>query len=139
MSSKTEILATLTEGSYSQSQVRMLINSVHCDEIRQPPNVFRKGDAIRLRVNQTSNKTRPGIIIKVFSDYVVSIPLTSGEEVHSLCESAGSRFFKEGFFCNTFVVSPIDYANDNFLGVYDNMKSLNNAIVELRKFIVKNV
>ena len=140
MSSKTDILATLTEGSYSQSQVRMLINSIHCDEIRQPPSVFRKGDMIKVNVQKDgTNKPRPSAIIKVTLEYVVSIPLTSSDDINALCESTGSRFFKDSFFCNSYVITPMDKAKESFLGVYNSDKSLNNAIVELRKWIVKNV
>ena len=139
MSLKADVLAQVNPTTtYIGSRVRELINQVTCEDSTTQPFTFKKGDAIRLRVQQNeSQKTRPGIVIKVTKNYLISIPLTTCEDSYSLCVSEGSRFFKEGWFCNTYVVTPIDKAV--FISTYDNMKSLNNAIKELRLFINKNV
>ena len=47
--------------------------------------------------------------------------------------------FKDCYFCNTYVVTPLHIADINFIGVYDSPKSLNNAIKNLREFITKNI
>lgn len=141
MSSKTEVLEKIiSTQSYLGSYVKSMINEIHCEERKQPPTSWKKGDVIQVRVNKDgSNKPRPSVVIKVYLDYLVSIPLTSADDINKLCDSTGSRFFKDSFFCNTYTITPIDKANEAFLGVYDNMKSLNNAIRELRLFINKNI
>lgn len=140
MSSKAEVIAKIINTStYIGTAVKTFINEVHCEERLQPPSIFKKGDVIRVRVNNTSDKARPSVIIRVFAEYVISIPLSTCEDLNNLCESTGSRFLKEGWFCNIYLVSPISYANENFLGIYDNNKSLNNAIKELKLFINKNI
>ncbi len=139
MALKSDVLATINPTTtYIGSKVRDFVNQVTCEDSAAQPFVFKKGDAIRLRVQQNeSNKTRPGIVIKVTKNYLISIPITTCEDSYSLCVSEGSRFFKEGWFCNMYVVTPIDKAV--FISTYDNMKSLNNAIKELRVFITKNI
>lgn len=140
MSSKADILEKINSNtSYIGTKVKEFVNSVTCENDPQIPSVYKKGDVIRVRINATSDKTRPSIIIKVAKEYVISIPLTSVEDINALCPSTGSRFFKDCFFCNTYVVTPTHIANINFLGVYDSPKALNNAIKELRMFINKNI
>lgn len=139
MSSKTDILAQINPTTtYIGTKVRDLLNQVTCEDIPTSPTIYKKGDVIRVRVQKDgSSKPRPSCIIKAEKEYVVSIPLTSAEDVNMLCPNTGSRFFKEGYFCNTYVVTAIDKVE--FLGVYDSPKSLNNAIKELREFITKHI
>jgi hypothetical protein len=141
MSSKTDVLAKVTNSSqYLGSFVKQLINEIHCDENRQPPTIWKKGDVLKVNVQRDGTiKPRPSVVIRVKKEYLISIPLTSSDDVNFLCESTGSRFFKDSNFCNTYVVTPIEKANESFLGVYDSPKSLNNAIKELRKFINENI
>ena len=139
MSSKAEVLAQINPTTtYIGTKVRDLISQVSCEDAPTNPTIYKKGDVIRVRVQKDgSSKPRPSCIIKVEKEYVVSIPLTSAEDVNMLCPNTGSRFFKEGYFCNTYVVTAIDKVE--FLGVYDSPKSLNNAIKELREFITKHI
>lgn len=140
MSSKTEVLAQINPTTtYIGSKVKEFINLVTCENSPQVPKLYKRGDVIRVRVNTTSDKTRPSIVIRVTKDYLVSIPLTSAEDVNTLCPSTGSRFFKDCYFCNTYVITPLHIADINFIGVYDSPKSLNNAIKQLRIFITKNI
>lgn len=120
--------------TYVGSAVRKMINEI--SDIRVPPAHFKKGDIIKVYV--PSQKPRPAVIIRVREEYVVSIPLTTDENVHCMTES-NSRFTRESCFCNSYIVTPIETAKENFLGVYDNTKSLNTAIKELRLFIAKNI
>lgn len=139
MSSKAEVLAKVNPTTtYIGSRVKELINEVTCEDAPIQPSILKKGDVIRVRIQADgSGKPRPSCVIKVCKDYVVSIPLTTCNDVNALCETSGSRFFKEGWFCNIYVVTPIEKAV--FIGTYGNMKSINNAIKELRLFIVKSV
>lgn len=141
MSSKSEVLAkVINTNTYIGSAVKMMINEVTCEDSPTVPNTLRKGDVIKVRINKDGTpKPRPSIVIKVTKNYVVTIPLTSAENENALCASYGSRFFKDCFFCNTYVIIQIDIAKEGFLGVYDSNKSLNNAIKELRIFISKNI
>jgi len=140
MSSKAEVLEKINSSTtYIGTKVKEFVSSVTCENDSKVPSFYKKGDIIRVRVNATSDKTRPSVVIKVKADYVISIPLTSIEDTNALCPSVGSRFFKDCFLCNTYVVTPIHIADINFLGVYDSMKSLNNAIKELKLFINENI
>lgn len=141
MSSKSEVLAkVINTNTYIGSKVLQLINEVTCEDSPTIPQSYKKGDVIRVRVNKDgSGKPRPSIVIKVTKEYLVSIPLTSAQDINTLCESTGSRFFKDCYFCNTYTITPIDRANESFLGVYESPKSLNNAIKELKLFIGRNI
>ena len=140
MSSKTDVLAQINPTTtYIGTKVKEFVNSVTCENSPQVPNVYKRGDVVKVRVNATSDKPRPSVVIKVTKEYLVSIPLTSADGTNSLCESTGSRFFKDCYFCNTYVVTPLHIADINFIGVYDSPKSLNNAIKNLREFITKNI
>lgn len=136
MSSKAEVLSKINNSStYAGSFVKQFVNEVTCENNTNIPDKLKRGDAI---TTYSGAKARPSIIIKVTKDYVVSLPLTSSENPNSLCESE-SRFFGKGWFCNTYAVTPTKYAFERFIGIYDNSKCLNNAIKELRLFIVKNI
>lgn len=137
MSSKQDILNKINPNTtYIGTAVKAFVNEVSF-ETQYFPSQLKKGDVIKVNC-QDSGKIRPSVIIKVTSEFTISIPLTSTENVHNLCESS-SRFFKDGFFCKNYVVTPIEKAVNNFIGVYDNPKLLNQAIKELRVFIVKNI
>ena len=140
MSSKTDVLAQINPTTtYIGTKVKEFVNLVTCENSPQVPKLYKRGDVIRVRVNTTSDKTRPSIVVRVTKEYLVSIPLTSAEDVNTLCPSTGSRFFKDCYFCNTYVITPLHIADINFIGVYNSPKSLNNAIKNLREFIIKNI
>ena len=135
MKTKSEIIATIDiTKTYIGSFVVQKIKEVDCDDTHLP-TVLKKGDVIKL---ESGIKVRPCVIIKVYKDFVIAIPLTSTENIHNLCVSS-SRFFGEGWFSNTYVIVPIGLALERFIGVYDDMKVLNNAIKELKIFIEKNL
>lgn len=136
MSTKAEALAKITPtSSYLGSMVRDLIENIDTTPKLKAPSVFKKGDVIR---SFAGNKIHPSVIIKVKADYVISISLTSSQSVHCMSEST-SRFFRSSCFCNSYVITPMALAQDNFIGLYCNPKALNNAIKELRMFISKNI
>ncbi len=131
MSSKAEVIAKVTpSSSYLGTYVRTLINEVTCEDAFVP-DTLKKGDVIK---TYSGVKTRPCVVVGVYKDYVISIPLTSTESVHCMSES-DSRFFGKGWFCNSYVITPIELALESFIGVYDNNKLVNNAIKELKLFI----
>lgn len=98
----------------------------------QKPNVIKKGDAL---VVQEGAKTRPAIVVKVLPNRtVVYIALTGSENVHCMTPFK-SRFFSEGCFSRSFSICSEEYAIENFIGVCDNMKAVNQAIKDLKDFV----
>jgi len=135
MPTKQETIDNIVPTSnYLGSFVRKMVSEI--SEGRNVPTTYRKGDVFR--VQGGNYKLRPAVCIKVTKNYLVVIPLTSTENEHCMAESK-SRFFKEGCFCNSYIILPVDVAKDSFMGVYDSPKVLNNAIKELREFIKKNI
>lgn len=135
MKSKTEIIESIDpKKTYIGSYVIARVNEVEVDD-RFAPSVLKKGDVIRVYAGV---KQRPCVIIKVKTDMVICIPLTSTENVNNLCYGK-SRFYGESFFSNEYKVVDVENAKRNFIGVYDNTKCLNNAIKELKLFILKNI
>lgn len=97
------------------------------------PNKIRKGDVISLYVG---SKSRPCVVVKVLKDKVVSLPMTSSENIHNIT-SFKSRFFGEGFISNDISTCDFDTALTNFAGVLDDRDSINIAINNLKKFVEK--
>lgn len=81
-------------------------------------------------------KPRPNVIIKIIDGMCYGIPLTSTQDFMVLCESNTSRFFtiegKPTFFSLGMSVVTMEYAMDNFLGVFDDNKGLRFAKNELK-------
>jgi len=91
----------------------------------QPPQYIKKGDVIRLH---QGSKPRPCVVTKVLKDRtVLFIPMTSTENIHCMTPFK-SRFFGEGCFCRNFDICTEEKAIENFVGVFDNMKAVNQAI-----------
>ena len=129
MPDKLTVVANLSDKNYTKTEVTHLINSI-CFKV-PPPITFKRGDVIRA----DTSKPRPTVIINIIGDLVYTIPLTSTEDSMNLCKS-NSRFFnkdgKQMYFSHGILVYKIAYAMDNFLGVYDDNKSLRLAIKELK-------
>lgn len=139
---KREITAKFEPTStYLGSFVRQIIqqsdfkNGLNA-KVQHPPTKIKKGDVL---IAFEGVKSRPCVVVKVLKDKtVLYIPLTSTENVHCL-SSFTSRFFGEGCFSKSFSVCTEEFAIQNFVGVFDNMKSLNVAIKKLKEFIAVNV
>jgi len=137
MNKQETINSIVPTTQYLGSYVRKMITDIEQEpEAKNCPEFFKKGDVIRILAPK--DKPRPSVIIKVLPDFVISIPLTTDSNIYCLSESK-SRFFKDGCFTNHYEITPTDVAKVNFLGVYDNIKLLNEAIKQLRLFIVKNI
>ena len=135
MKSKSDVIASIDPTkTYLGNFVIARINEVECDDTHIPDKL-KKGDVIVL---QTGTKRRPAVVIRVKQDKVVTIPLTSTENIHNLYKGS-SRFFGETWFCNEYRLVEIEQARKSFIGIYDNTKILNEAIKELRKFIKSNI
>ena len=100
------------------------------------PTYIKKADVI---IVQEGVKRRPAVVIKVLKDRTVMyVSITSSENIHCM-GSFNSRFFGEGCFCKSFNVCTEEFAIENFIMTFDDTKSLNLAIKELKEFINKNI
>lgn len=124
---KEEIIESIeVTKTYSGKEVRHLVHSCPERPCKTSPTQLRKGDVYR----HNQMKGRPVVIIKVTKDKVWGISLSTTQDSMNMCES-NSRFFRGQYFCYGLHSAPIDYALENFLGVFDNNKSLNKAIKQL--------
>jgi len=132
MPTREKILASLNQPTYSQATVRTLITQLTTVGERAP-SVLRKGDVYSAQVGA---KYRPAVIVRVLPSVVYSIPLTHEDGEFSILP-ADSRFFGDGFFCNQLLSSTVEYAKSQFLGVFDNMKSVNQALRLMKEQVKK--
>lgn len=132
MPNREKTLASLNQPTYSQATVRTLITQLTTLG-EGAPSVLKKGDVYHAQVGA---KYRPAVIVKVLPSVVYSIPLTHEDGEFSLHPS-DSRFFGEGFFCNQLLSSTVEYAKSQFIGVYDNMKAVNEALKLLKEQVKK--
>lgn len=95
------------------------------------PTYFKKGDIV---VAGVGLKKRPCVVIKVCLDVLYLIPLSTTEDSLNLMPFR-SRFLGEGFFSKGVSVVTIEYAKENFTGVFDNPKALNAAIKKIKEEI----
>lgn len=117
-------------GSFIRSQVNQISSetrSVNC------PVSFKKGDVY---LSYCGVKSRPCVIVKVFKDFVVGIPLTSGENIHSSVPY-NCRFFGEGYLGKTFDIASKEYISNYFVGVFEDRKAIKLALEEIKEFVNK--
>lgn len=117
-------------GSFIRSQVNQISSetrSVNC------PVSFKKGDVY---LSYCGVKSRPCVIVKVFKDFVVGIPLTSGENIHSSVPY-NCRFFGEGYLGKTFDIASKEYISNYFVGVFEDRKAIKLALEGIKEFVNK--
>lgn len=117
-------------GSFIRSRVNEISNetrSVNC------PVSFKKGDVY---LSYCGVKSRPCVIVKVFKDFVVGIPLTSGENIHSSVPY-NCRFFGEGYLGKTFDIASKEYISNYFVGVFEDRKAIKLALEGIKEFVNK--
>ena len=117
-------------GSFIRSQVNQI-----CSETRNVncPVSFKKGDVY---LSYCGVKSRPCVIVKVFKDFVVGIPLTSGENIHSSVPYK-CRFFGEGYLGKTIDIASKEYVQSYFVGVFEDKKAIKLAIENIKEFVNK--
>lgn len=126
--------------SYLGSNIRQQIMESDFKVLKatHKPSKIKKGDIITVGGN-TIVKSRPAVVVKVLKDRtVLYIPATSTNNVHCMTPFT-DRFLKEGCFSRTLSVCTEEYALENFSGVFDNMKALNEAIRDFKEFINFNL
>ena len=128
------ILSFDTKTQYNGTEVRRRITNAKLSKNEINPIKLKKGDVIYLNEGL---KKRPCVVIKNIKDSVISIPLTSSENIHNSGIQFKSRFFGDGFFGSNFTICHFDVAKDNFVGILDDKTNLNIAINNLKKIVEK--
>ena len=80
--------------------------------------------------------TKVSLIVKVFKDFVVGIPLTSGENIHSSVPYK-CRFFGEGYLGKTIDIASKEYVQSYFVGVFEDKGAIKEALENIKEFVNK--
>lgn len=131
MPTKDEIIKGLNKKLYTATETAHLIRQIQTARVN-PPSKFKKGDVIV--VVDSGHKTRPSVIVKVYRDSVMSIPLSTTEDELNLVPYK-SRFWGEGWFSKALVTTKKADAETYFKGVFDNNRGLNDAIKAIKELI----
>lgn len=126
-----ELIESMGKTSFTKGEVKEFVHSVSGTRAERYPNIFKKGDMVS---NGVGVKKRPCVVVKVCREMLYMIPLSSTKDVLNMCESK-SRFMEDGYFSAGMSVVTVEYAQENFIGVYDNNKLLNIAIKKLKESI----
>ncbi len=133
MKTKQETLESLpNKTSFSRNEITYIIQQVKTYPL--PPTKYKKGDVIIIK--DTLSKRRPSVVIKQLDNTVVVMSLSTTKDDLNLIPYT-SRFYGTGYINNHIMTLPLHYANDNFIGVFDNTKVINKAIKLMLEFMVK--
>ena len=131
---KKEVLDSFQANqSYLGSFIKDKITSISAKGVSGTPVSLKKGDVY---VSYCGTKKRPCVIVKVFKDFVVGIPLTSGENIHSSVPYK-CRFFGEGFLGKTIDIASKEYVKTYFAGVFEDKKAIKEALENIKEFVNK--
>ena len=131
---KKEVLDSFQANqSYLGSFIKDKITSISAKGVSGTPVSLKKGDVY---VSYCGTKKRPCVIVKVFKDFVVGIPLTSGENIHSSVPYK-CRFFGEGFLGKTIDIASKEYVKTYFAGVFEDKKAIKEALENIKEFMNK--
>lgn len=118
-------------GKEIRSRIAMAKVKSSQKERSQIPTRIKRGDVLTAFCG---TKARPVVVVKQLKDKIVYIPLTSGDNVHTTIPFS-SRFFGEGYFTLSLDVCSVDYAKKNFIGIFDDSKSLRQATDHIKNFV----
>lgn len=123
--------------TYSGKQITHIINQFNFrTAVNAKPISIKKGDVIRVR---SASKVRPACVIKVAKDRTIFyIHMTSTDNIHCMTPIK-SRFFGNGCLTKSFDICTEEYAIENFIGVMDDTKAVNQAIKDLKALINDNL
>ena len=131
---KKEVLDSFQANqSYLGSFIKDKITSISAKGVSGTPVSLKKGDVY---VSYCGTKKRPCVIVKVFKDFVVGIPLTSGENIHSSVPYK-CRFFGEGFLGKTIDIASKEYVKTYFAGVFEDKRAIKEALENIKEFVNK--
>jgi hypothetical protein len=120
--------------NYAYNDVKEILESITAvGTSKTRPTTLKKGDVFRAF---TGKKNRFHTVIKVLNDVVIAIPMSTTEDCINL-SSFNSRFFGENYFGTCLTTHCLEEAIENFAGVLEDNKSLNNAIKLIKDFVNK--
>lgn len=136
MPTKDEVLKSITKTTYSQGEVKHIINSVKGEHKYEPLSI-KQGDVFVGGV-----KMRPHIVIKVLTDVCYAIALSSTEDNLNLDTIKQSRFLhlpdgKKMFVSKGVACFRLDIVTENFVCVYDDMKELARIMAVKKKELLE--
>lgn len=115
--------------TYSAAQVKHYVMGVKSSF--NVPDTIKKGDIFTMF---GGTKSRPFVVIKVVKSVVYCIPLSTTENELNLFKIS-SRFTGDEFFTRGIMCATLQYVKDNFTGVLDNNKALNQAIKQMKGIV----
>lgn len=99
-------------------------------------NKIKKGDIfLGFSIN---GKERPYVVAKVVGDMVLAIALTTTPDMYALIPYT-SRFFRDGYICNSFTKVRLDFVTSKFVGIMENTRVLNKAIKLITEQTLKDL
>lgn len=132
MPSKEEVLNSIQPTQqYLGSFVREKIESITTTFVKRRPSVVKVGDVYRAFQGV---KVRPLVVVKILKDVIISVPLTSTENIHNSGIPYKCRFFGEGFFCKTYDLTSKELVIENFVGVLEDKKAIRQIKNEIKEF-----
>lgn len=131
---KNDLVQSFTNTkTYLGHEVINRINNTNFERIIKVPTEFKKYDVL---VVQSGKKKRPAVIVKVLKEFVITIPLTSSENIHSSVPYK-CRFLGEGYFCLNYEIIPIDLVKESFVNIFEDKKAVREAINQIKLFTNK--
>lgn len=123
--------------TYSGKQIAHIINGLSLKSLTpNKPSKIKKADVFTVK---TASKTRPAVVLKVLKNRtVIYCHLTSTENIHCMTPY-DNRFFGKGCFSYSFSICTEEYVIENFIGLFDDIKTVNRAIKDLKEFFVNNL
>ena len=125
---KEDIILKIQENNkelYKKGDVIHHVNMVTPEILK--PSKIKKGDII---LGGVGAKIRPCVVVKVLDKLCYLIPLaTQNDEL--AYRKVKSRFYPESYYTRTIVGMKIEYCLENYVGMLDNLKDINKAILDL--------
>lgn len=106
------------------------VTRLHAALGRWRPSMLKIGDIIFVG---SSGIPHPCIVYKIKQGFAYSVVVTS-KDTHSVKEVTNSRMLNSSFYSYSIVRTPIALALENYIGVFDNMKELREALKLIKEF-----
>lgn len=133
MPTKQEVYDSVENKTYTQKEVSALIHTISNKELANSVKVIKKGDVF---INIKSNKARPFVVLKVFKERVLSISMSTTEDYMNIMPFS-CRIFGDNYFSFNIQLVSADEVRKNFVGVFEDKKSLNEVISIVKETINK--
>ena len=132
---KKEIVEGLSKPSYSQHEVRLLVQSVKEENGFRKVQKVKYGDVFIFK--HEGMKPRPFVIIKIENEITaLAMSLTTCED-HMAMRPFKNRFLEGGFFSANVQRVHIGTVKENFICLFDDKKDLRMAIAQWKQMMEK--